>query len=264
MTESSQKHTTILDVDTEQHKAPDTDPKTEPKLKTNLDTDFLKLIAIISMAIDHFGGEFFPQYPIFRWFGRLAFPLFCYCLTVGLLYTRNVKKYVGRLAIFAVISQPIYALNVDRFAFWENLTNWNIFFTLVISLLFMWGITHRKWYGIGTAVLSLALLLLFNFDYSSTGILLMMIFRFCRNKPILGAALFCLHYLPALWGTPGDPLALVIGGHTVDWSIFSLLAAPLIFISTNTRIKVNKWFFYIFYPAHLAVIVVIQCLLSIK
>lgn len=44
---------------------------TAPKLKTNLDTDFLKLIAIISMVIDHVGSAFFPQYPVFRWIGRL-------------------------------------------------------------------------------------------------------------------------------------------------------------------------------------------------
>ena len=64
------------------------------KLKTNLDTNLLKLIAIISMAVDHVGTVFFPEYPVFRWIGRLAFPIFCYCMTVGLLYTRDLKKYL--------------------------------------------------------------------------------------------------------------------------------------------------------------------------
>lgn len=68
-----------------------------PKLKTNLDTDFLKLIAILSMVIDHVGTAFFPEYPAFRWAGRLAFPIFAYCLTVGLLYTRDIRKYLLRL-----------------------------------------------------------------------------------------------------------------------------------------------------------------------
>lgn len=79
-----------------------------PKLKTNLDTDFLKLIAVVSMLIDHIGSAFFPQYPVFRWIGRLAFPIFAYCLTVGLLYTRNIKRYLVRLGVFALISQPFY------------------------------------------------------------------------------------------------------------------------------------------------------------
>ena len=62
------------------------------KLKTNLDTNFIKLVAIISMTFDHVGSVFFPEYPVFRWIGRIAFPLFCYCLTVGMLYTHDIKK----------------------------------------------------------------------------------------------------------------------------------------------------------------------------
>lgn len=85
-------------------------PHTGPRLQTNLDTDLLKLIAIVSMLIDHIGGAFFPTVGMFRWIGRLAFPIFCYCLTVGLLYTHDIKRYLGRLALFAVISQPFYVL----------------------------------------------------------------------------------------------------------------------------------------------------------
>lgn len=65
-------------------------------------------------------------------------------MTVGLIYTHDIQRYVGRLALFALISQPFYALNADSSAFWDNLTNRNIFFTLVLSLLFMWGIPHRQ------------------------------------------------------------------------------------------------------------------------
>lgn len=77
-----------------------------PKLRTNLDTNFLKLFAILTMVVDHVGTVFFPQHPEFRWVGRLAFPIFCYCLTVGLMYTRDIRRYLGRLALFAVVSQP--------------------------------------------------------------------------------------------------------------------------------------------------------------
>lgn len=80
--------------------------ETQSKLKTNLDTNLLKLVAVTSMVIDHVGHVFFPQYPVFRWIGRMAFPLFCYCLTVGMLYTHDIKKYLGRLAVFSIISQP--------------------------------------------------------------------------------------------------------------------------------------------------------------
>ena len=57
---------------------PDEIPTDQPRLKTNLDTNLLKLIAIISMLIDHIGSAFFPDMPVFRWAGRLAFPIFAY------------------------------------------------------------------------------------------------------------------------------------------------------------------------------------------
>ena len=58
----------------------------------------------------------------------------------------------------------------------------------------------------------------------------MLIFYLCRNHPGIGAALYTLSYLPALWnGWAEDPLCLTLGGWTVDWSFFAILAAPLIF-----------------------------------
>ena len=55
-------------------------------------------------------------------------------------------------------------------------------------------------------------------------------------------------------GWPEDPLCLTVGGLCIDWSIFAVFAAPLIFCATHSRIKINRWFFYAFYPAHLAAI----------
>lgn len=181
-------------------------PQTGPRLKTNLDTDLLKLIAIAAMLIDHIGGAFFPEVGVFRWIGRLAFPIFCYCLTVGLLYTHDVWKYLTRLGIFALISQPFYILAFHPISeFWANLTNWNIFFTLFLSLLGMYGLKERKWW---LFALALFVVSWWNFDYSGTGITLMLIFYLCRNRPCLGAALYILSYLPALWnGWPEDPCA---------------------------------------------------------
>ena len=235
-------------------------PQTGPRLKTNLDTDLLKLIAIAAMLIDHIGGAFFPEVGVFRWIGRLAFPIFCYCLTVGLLYTHDVRKYLARLGIFALISQPFYILAFHpASAFWANLTNWNIFFTLFLSLLAMYGVKERKWWLFALALFTVSW---WNFDYSGTGIILMLIFYLCRNRPGIGAALYILSYLPALMnGWPKDPLCLTVDGICIDWSFFAVFAAPLIFCATHSRIKVNKWFFYAFYPAHLAVIALVQNIL---
>lgn len=214
--------------------------ETIPRLKTNLDADFLKLVAIISMLLDHIGGAFFPQYPISRWLGRPAFPIFCYRLTIGLLCTHDIKRYFGRPALLAAISQLFYVPKVDPSVFVENLNSFNIFFTLILNLLFMWGITQRRWYGICTSILALAVLGIWNFDYSSTRVILMLILYFCRRKPAPGCTLYCLFYLPALWRSLEDPLVMVIGGQAINWTILSLLAAPLVFHPTYTGIKINR------------------------
>ena len=227
------------------------------KLKTNLDTDFIKIIAVVSMTIDHIGGAFFPQYPAFRWIGRIAFPLFCYCLTVGMMYTGDIKKYLLRLGAFAVISQPFWILAFNSDDIIGNIFNLNIFFTLIVSLLGAWGFKERKWWLL---ILALILLNVINFDYAMTGLILILIFYLCRNKPWLGAAVYTLTYLPALNGNMADPLALKIGGHAIGFEIFALLALPFIYIQTNSGLKIPKWFFYIYYPVHLFAIYLIGIL----
>ena len=227
----------------------------EQRLKTNLDTNLIKLIAIISMTVDHVGGAFFPEYPVFRWIGRIAFPLFCYCLTVGMLYTHDIKKYLLRLGAFALISQPFWILAFNSDDIVGNIFNLNIFFTLIVSLLATWGFKEKKWW---LFIAGIILLNVVNFDYAMTGLILMMIFYLCRNKPWLGAIIYTLTYLPALNGYMEDPLALKIGGHAIGFEIFALLALPFIYIHTKSDLKISKWFFYIYYPAHLFAIFLIS------
>lgn len=231
------------------------------KLKTNLDTNLLKLIAIISMAVDHVGTVFFPEYPVFRWIGRLAFPIFCYCMTVGLLYTRDLKKYLLRLAAFAVISQPFYVLAFHLHDWQTEWSNMNIFFTLFVSQLAMCGWIRRKWWLL---IGCLALLMFLNFDYGANGLIMMLIFYLLRDRPAWGAALYVLFWLPALWGGDlADPRSLVIGGHAVNWTIFGVLPVLLIYLPTKSGLKIPKWFFYIFYPAHLFAIFAARLILRV-
>ncbi len=235
--------------------------KNQPKLRTNLDTDFLKLIAVLSMTVDHVGAVFFPEYPVFRWIGRMAFPLFCYCMTVGLLYTHDIRRYLARLGVFALLSQPFWILAFNADDFLGNLLNFNIFFTLFVSLLAMWGLKERRWLLFLGCVLLLAFV---NFDYSVTGVMLMLIFYLCRRRPALGALLYTLSYLPALWGgSPEDPLACHLGPLWIGFEFFALLALPLIFFRTRTGLRIPKWFFYGYYPAHLLAIFLVRTLLHI-
>ena len=105
------------------------------------------------------------------------------------MYTHDIRRYLGRLAIFAVISQPFYVLAFHPREFWENLTNWNIFITLFFSLLAIYGIKSRKWWWFVVGVLAINLL---NADYANTGVILTLIFYLCRNKPWLGALIYVL------------------------------------------------------------------------
>ena len=241
--------------------SPPTFPEDRPRLQTNLDTDFLKLVAIVSMLIDHIGSAFFPEVAALRWIGRLAFPIFCYCLTVGLLYTHDIKKYFLRLGIFALISQPCYVLAFHPHEFLAHLNNWNIFFTLFLSLLAMYGWKERKWWMF---LLAFFVISWWNFDYSSMGVFLMLIFYLCRNHPAVGAALYLLLMVPPLFHVhPGDPLNLTLGRLTLDWT-FGVAFAPLfIFPRTHTGLKIPRWFFYAFYPAHLLVIGLIRLALHV-
>ena len=79
-------------------------------------TFILKIIALASMIIDHMGSVF-PQYfgLEFRVIGRVAFPIFVYLLAEGFKHTRSPYKFLVRLGIFAMISEPFFdlALRVD-------------------------------------------------------------------------------------------------------------------------------------------------------
>lgn len=215
----------------------------ESEFKTNLNTDLLKIIACISMLIDHIGLAFFPEDQFFRLLGRPAFPIFCYCMTVGLHYTRSIKKYLIRLAVFALISQPFYML-----AFYPEMNTWdgsqpNILFTLLVSLLALWGFKEKKyWLFVLTSLITLIPI----FDYSVYGVVLMLIFYLCRNKPWFGALLFVTAYLPNMLGN----------------LLVAVLTSLLIFAPMERRFKLHKWFFYVFYPGHLVLIGIIKQLIQ--
>ncbi len=77
----------------------------------------LKLIAVVSMLIDHAAYSLFlagvftgKGYVYMRAVGRIAFPIFAYMIVNGFEKTHDVRRYFSRLALFAVISQPVYRL----------------------------------------------------------------------------------------------------------------------------------------------------------
>jgi len=77
----------------------------------------IKLIAIFTMTIDHLGvivQGFYPNLGVFvlvcRYIGRLSLPLFCFMIAEGVIHTKNIKKYLLRLGIMAIIISTILAV----------------------------------------------------------------------------------------------------------------------------------------------------------
>lgn len=104
----------------------------------------LKILAVVSMTVDHIALAFLPKasvlYYVMRLFGRLAAPIMTFLLTEGYRHTRSKRMYFRRLVIFAGISQPIYFLFVfgkPQQNLLEYLTHWNVMMSLAIGLLIM-------------------------------------------------------------------------------------------------------------------------------
>ncbi|WP_302968081.1 TraX family protein [Intestinibacter bartlettii] len=227
-------------------------------ISTNTNTSWLKIIALITMTCDHIGKMFFPKITILQIVGRIAFPLFAYCLAVGCIYTHDIKKYASRLLLFAIISQPFYIMrfsaNINQFI--DNLTNFNIFFTLFIGVLTIWSIRDKRWIALGLCLLFAAFV---NIDYGLAGIVLIITFYIFISKQKILFILVALQ-LGMYFIYPGD---VEFFGIKVNLQGFSLLAIPFIFAKERKKceIKVNKYFFYIYYPVHFIILTLLKQIL---
>ncbi len=77
-------------------------------LRFDLVREALKVIALVTMTIDHVGAVIYPEYAVMRYIGRLSFPLFGYLIVLGMESTRSVTKYLRNLLLFAAVSQVPY------------------------------------------------------------------------------------------------------------------------------------------------------------
>ena len=113
----------------------------------------LKIIAVITMFIDHIGYIVYNgKIPYLNFIGRLSFPIFAFQISEGYIHTKNLKKYFFRLFLFAIISQFPFmlfdSLFIDEFYL-------NVFFTLLLGLLsiFIYDKLNNKLIGIIISVL---------------------------------------------------------------------------------------------------------------
>ena len=165
----------------------------------------LKIIAVITMFIDHFGYIVYGQVSFFNYIGRLAFPIFAFQISEGYIHTKNLKNYFIRLTIFGVISQIPYMLFLSTYK--ENILCPNIFFTLILGLLCITvydkfkiknksimdnssnsNYKHKCFInnllGIFFPLIIMSLSELLNFDYGFFGVALIFIFYIFKNNKI--------------------------------------------------------------------------------
>jgi hypothetical protein len=204
----------------------------------------IRLIAFITMAIDHIGLVLFPQYLIFRAIGRLAFPLFALGIARGYGLTRDVSKYGQRIFLLALFSQPIFYLTISR----DYL---NICFTLLLGLVAIYIYDKSKnlflkYFGI-LAILFIGDFL--NVEYGVYGILTVLLFFVFKDgiSMLISQSLLVFSY--------------VLIDHSSVAQILSLGAIFLIFFAKDFNIKMSRTVKYLFYPLHLLIIYIVYHLL---
>ena len=200
---------------------------------------FLKIIAILSMLIDHSNKIIFDSaYPFMLEIGRLAFPLFCYIAVYNYIhFTKNKELYISRCFIFGIVSAPFY-----YFAFGVVLPI-NILFTLSLGLSLLYSIERDD-----TFLTILILLFSLFVDY---GVFAMYLFYSCYlyikkytkfNVIFFVFSLFLVNSFEFFYYVPLFFLLLLLA-QKVDFSV-----------------KINKYFYYAFYPMHLIILKLISLL----
>ena len=236
----------------------------------------LKNIAVVTMLIDHIGavivmrllvqrgiytalehqevdawmvqnGWLYGIYMAMRIIGRMAFPIYCFLLVEGFQKTHNVKKYLGRMFLFALLSEVPFDLALSG-EVWD-MEYQNVFFTLFIGLAVIAGLklVEERFAGggngekilriclsAGIVIAGCALALILKTDYDFQGVLAITVLYLFRNRR-----------KAQIWA--GVIVFLLMGSMEMI-AAFSFL---LIWFYNGSRGKQNKYFFYFFYPVHL-------------
>lgn len=234
----------------------------------NTATGALKLIALVFMFIDHSGKMLFPAVPEMRLLGRIAFPLYVWCMIVGFHYTRNVPRYLLRVLLTGIVSQPLYVYALDHT--WREP---NIFLTLFLGLAALWGIREKRFgshlWGPAAAI---ALATVLNANYGWRGVMLFILLYAVRDSRPGIAAVMTAFFL--FWGASYSVTSSLFGVRINVNSLpsflsqplsafmrleaYALLSLPLILIPFSKDLRMPRWLGYALYPAHLALLLALE------
>lgn len=218
----------------------------------------LKIIAVFFMLLDHIGVSIVGKFTNLNLWGRIAFPIFAYQAVQGYIHTRNIKKHLLKLFIFACISQLPFALFLSTFS---NSFNFNIFFTFLLGLiaLLVYDKCKNKFLGFLFVILASIVSQLLNFDYGAFGILLIFNFYFFEKVyPQKFLMLICttiLCFSKYIYKFMTEPQFIY---HYFLCAIFTSLSLFFILLYNKKEGPKAKYFFYIFYPLHLTILYLIH------
>lgn len=233
----------------------------------------LHILAMALMLCDHLWGTIIPGNDWLTCLGRLAFPIFAFMIVEGYFHTKNLKKYMLRLLIGAIISEIPFNLAMGSRLFYP--IHQNVLWTFLIAIVLIhWNERARAsgklWKRLLTAAATVALgtvLGLVTFvDYHHAGVLMVLVFYFCRGRKWWHflAQLVCLWYINVeILSGIGYEMALF--GHTfflVRQSL-ALLALIPIWLYRGRQGHHSRAFQYAcygFYPLHLLILALIKML----
>ena len=235
----------------------------------------LHILAMALMLCDHLWGTVVPGNDWLTCIGRLAFPIFAFMLVEGYFHTRNLKKYVLRLLIFALLSELPFNLAIG--SRWFYPIHQNVLWSFLLSI----GLIHlnekarskgKLWLQLLTALTTTmfgALLgLITMLDYYHAGVLTVLVFYFFRQRKwwsFLGQ-LICLWYINVeMLGGLGYELQLWGHNFFLPQQGFALLALLPIWLYRGKQGFHNKFLqytYYAFYPVHLLILGILKILLS--
>ena len=234
----------------------------------------LHIIAMILMLCDHLWGTIVPGNDWMTCIGRISFPMFAFMIVEGYFHTSNLKNYVKRLLIFALISEIPFNLAMGSSVFYP--IHQNVLWSFLISIgLIHWNEkakkTGKNWkqvaIGCVTIILGYILGLLTMVDFYHAGILMVLVFYFFRQKKwwsYIGQVV-CLWYINAeLLGGYGYEIQLFGETYFLQRQTFAMLALIPIWLYRGRQGYHSKLFKYIcygFYPIHLLVLGMIKMLL---
>lgn len=214
----------------------------------------IKIIACLSMFLDHFKYAVGESNFITQYLGRLAFPLFMFVMVEGYCHTRDVKKYITRLGIAALISQIPYHIFIHEFVGAEGLRI-NVIATIMMTMIcfVIWDKSFSKAYSAILISVIGMLIQILNFEYGIYGMLLGMIFYLLRDKKILRAVVFgvtvAIYYFTKFYQfTPTY----------FTYLICTLLVLIPIGLYNGKKGRSLKYFFYAFYPVHMILLMLMN------